>query len=158
MRPLLAVFVLLAACDPDSEAACAAAAEEEGLLEIGTGAEGFEPVADGDHLQIQSGGQGGHHVYGSLRASGVVQGIFEGETDPVVTFEVLDGEGTVLAGYEAYPRHFVQEDEALVHFGDTLILEANPGSLDGVEVTLVAELEDACGRVLTDERVVTLDY
>jgi hypothetical protein len=97
-------------------------------------------------------------VYGSLRASGVVQGIFEGDSDPLVTFQVFDAEGTFLAGYEGWPRHFETEGDQLVHFGDTLILEVDPETLDGAEVTMVAQLEDACGRVLEDERVVTLGW
>ena len=43
-------------------------------VEIGTGADAFEPVADGGTVYVVFGPQGGYHILGSLRVTQNLQG------------------------------------------------------------------------------------
>lgn len=54
-------------------------------VEIGTGDQSFEPLADGDPVTMVHGPQGGWHVWGSLRATG-----FAALVDIRYTIEDLD--------------------------------------------------------------------
>ncbi len=155
---LALLFSFLVACDPASPAACEEAAEIPGVLEIGTGESDYEPVSDGDDVKLAYGPQGGQHVWGSLRAEGIVSGLLaDDDADPVVDFEVIEADGDVLGGYRQTPRHF---DGALAGelelVGDTLILDWLEEGFEGLEVTIAAHLVDACGRELSAERAVTL--
>jgi hypothetical protein len=40
---------------------------------LGTGEQAFEPVANGQHLRLYAGTQGGHHVWLSFRVRGLAQ-------------------------------------------------------------------------------------
>ncbi len=42
-----------------------------GSLELGTGSWRFEPIVDGDHLELIRGSQGGWHVWTSLRTTNI---------------------------------------------------------------------------------------
>lgn len=170
-RLLAALLALppLVACDTDSEAQCREAAAEAGILEIGTGESTFTPVADGDRLTVNWGPQGGQHIWGSLRATGIVGETLNLDADmqPVVTFQIVADDET-LAGYSATPRFFTRRDGTFELVGETLFVlyysyDTGGGGgfggfdgLDGVEARMVARVEDACGRVLTAERTVTL--
>lgn len=160
LAALAALALPLAAC-PASDATCEAAAETEGVLEIGTGEADFEPLADGDALQVHWGPQGGQHVYGALRAEGLVSDPtnFDPDLLPVVDFTVTSGD-TFLAGYEELPRFFQHEGDVILLVGDTLPLEwieawAEEG-WDGRDVTIAAHVVDPCGRELSAERAVRL--
>jgi len=59
-------------------------------LTLGTGASKFDPVVDGQDLTIQFGGQGGRHVWGAARATGV-------PNSGTLSFRVSDGTDTTLA-------------------------------------------------------------
>jgi hypothetical protein len=167
LAALLALLALppLVACDTDSEAQCREAAAEAGILEIGTGEFTFTPVADGDRLTVYWGPQGGQHIWGSLRATGIVGETlnFDADMEPVVTFQIFVEEEH-LAGYSATPRFFTRRDGSFELVGETLFVDyysydtggGGFDGFDGVEARMVARVEDACGRVLTAERTVTL--
>jgi hypothetical protein len=167
LASLLALLALppLVACDTDSEAQCREAAAEAGILEIGTGESTFTPVANGDRLAVNWGPQGGQHIWGSLRATGIVGETldFDADMQPIVTFQIVADDET-LAGYSATPRFFSRRDGTFELVGETLFVlyysyDTGGGGfdgLDGVEARMVARVEDACGRVLTAERTVTL--
>jgi hypothetical protein len=124
-------------------------------LEIGTGDQEFEALNDGDDAVVIQGPQGGFHLLGALRATGVEPGdtanVFD-ENNPTMHFTVReDGErvdvsnafiqGLDDAGrgvYEVIGRFVfldIQADEELV----------------GSVVTLRVELTDINGVVLSDE-------
>ncbi len=60
---------LLSACDPGTQPLSG-----ERALEVGTGTWRFEPLEDGQQVDMVRGAQGGWHVWVSLRASGVEEG------------------------------------------------------------------------------------
>jgi len=159
-RPALVALILapLFACDPASEKACADAAESEGVLDLGTGADRYEAIEDGATLVVNRGPQGGQHVYGSLHLEGIVIDPLNLDPDlmPVVDFGLWDGD-TQIAGYLQSQRVFLARGAAVELVGETLILEyIEGGSFEGMEVTMKANVVDACGRALSAERTVTL--
>lgn len=158
-RLALVALSLVAACDPASPQACEAAAEVPGVLEIGTGAEDFAPLQHGDEVEIAYGPQGGQHVYGSLRADGIVTALvsLSDEDDPRVTYEVHLDDGTLLGGYQDFPRRFQRDGESHLLVGDELVLDYREEGFDGLPITLVATVVDACGRELTAARDVTIN-
>lgn len=151
--------LLLAACSTD--ATCEAAQAAGPTLTIGTGELSWVDVADGDHLGWTFGSQGGMHVYGSLRATHLLQGASDSLSDPdnpMVDFVLLDGDITI-AGFTRIPHHFTEAvDGTLSAVGDRLVLyEEDATYLDGLEVVMRATVDDRCGTQVTDERTVVLD-
>ena len=128
-------------------------------MEVGTGEATFEALADGDALVYDLGPQGGWHVFGSLRAAGVVPGDaedFSSPDNPIVSFLVhLDG--APLGGYEDLPRPLDPAGDRFELVGDTLVLDIlDAEEIDGREATLDATLNDACGASLVGSRRVWL--
>ncbi|GDX81798.1 hypothetical protein LBMAG42_36090 [Deltaproteobacteria bacterium] len=153
---LLALF----ACDPASEQACDNAQAEGPSLTVGTGETAFESLNDGEELRWVFGSQGGFHVWGSLRASGIVQGASDNLDDPdnpKVSFIVADGE-TELAGFHDIPHHVAGGSPASWEYlGDRLIFyETDEDYLYGLPVVMRATVADACGTTLEAEANVVL--
>ena len=154
----LAIF---AACDPTSDEACAAAAEKRQSLTVGTGELTFEALEDGDKVGLTYGSQGGVHVWGSLRVSGIVQGSSDSladEDNPLVSFVIKDGD-TEIAGFHDLPHHFlVRLDGTWESLGDRLIFyEGDVSAYADVPLTMRATLTDKCGTELAAETDVLLD-
>lgn len=154
------LLLALLACDPTSEQACAEAKAAGPALSVGTGETSFETLQDGDKLRWVFGSQGGFHVWGSLRAAGIVQGTSDNLDDPdnpKVSFVVADGE-TELAGFHNIPHHVAGGSPASWEYlGDRLIFyETDQEYLDGLPVVMRATVLDACGTELTAEANVVL--
>jgi len=125
---LLALPLFCSGCEPS----CEKLAEQTASIELGTGFESFEPIADGDVLSASWGNQGGQHIWSSLRVSGVHRGdqmsvgLAGLATRPTVHFTLESG-GHVLARYSA-------ESQAITHlsggrgdlFGATSFILLNP--------------------------------
>lgn len=158
MRPFAAgpwiCLALVASCDAEEPAPndCPSAAP---TLELGSGAEAFTPLADGDPLAFHLGPQGGYHVFASLRATGLAEGDPTdpfGPESPLVTLEVWV-DGARIGASLAQPRLF----DAGELVGQRVVLEVpDPPSLEGVAAVLSAEVEDRCGGTAADERSVEL--
>lgn len=160
MRTLLLslVPILLTACEPVPYPECRSFLAEQPVLEIGTGIEDFEPLPA--EVGYEFGPQGGWHIWGSLRAEGIWTGI-EGtpnETTPVVSFTMQAVEGDLTGGYDRLRRPMtLQADDVAELVGEQVILDvSDPSEADGVQVELMATVEDACGTVVTDTRRVVL--
>lgn len=152
----------LVACDPTSPSACEAAGEIDGTLAIGIGDERFEPVSDGDTIDLVFGSQGGLMVLGALEVTGIVQGaaLFGDKDNPLLDFQLFDVNDYLIGGYTGASRHFVPgADDVLTLVGETVVLDSwDSEAVEGSEVTLSARILDACGRELTAERTVILSF
>lgn len=131
----------------------------DATLEVGTGADAFEPLTDGDDLVLVMGPQGGYHVWGSLRATGVVPGDPLNLADPKNPLIGLSlwVNGEMVGGYQGLPRGLREDGDAWVRVGETVVLTGL--SVDdalGQTATLRAQLEDATGARLMDEVTGTL--
>lgn len=160
-RAALCSAVLVASCGPPGDTAepgdCKAVPT---AIEVGTGAERFEPLADGDNLMIHQGVQGLYHVLGSFLTSGIVTGDPADHADPnnpVVSFSVHTREGWV-GGYADVSRPLTEIDELhLGVLGDILLLDISSfEQLDDAHASLRVELRDVCGHEVQDEREVWL--
>lgn len=155
-------LLVVASCGGDpSEDLCATAALEPVSLVLGTGSIFFEDITDGQDLPISQGPQGGFHVYGSLRASGLHPGTWEDFTDPlnpVVSFDIIDSDGQTLGGFTELPRPLkVRSDGTLELVGEYVVLDI--GEMNDVTfqtVTLSVEVADTCGSVISDQQEVFL--
>ena len=133
-----AIAALLAGCPPPCP-------EPPVSLEIGTGEAAFEPIAA--PLPVVNGPQGGWHVFGSLRGTGLWSGgdepLFDG-TAPTVTFGVVAE--AFVAGYEDLARPLIDTADGVELAGELLVWDVDePSALDGLAATLSATVIDACG-------------
>ena len=127
---------------------CVKLPDVEPMIEIGTGWETFIPI--GEVTGFEKGPQGGFHVYASLRATG----IFGGDSDdlrntmPSLTYRVESLDGALTGGFSNMRRPMDQLDDGRAErLGDLAILSSYEASeMEGVEVTISAEIKDTCGR------------
>ncbi len=127
--------------------ALVACAGEDVTLEAGIGEAAFAPAADGDDLPLVFGPQGSFHVWGALRATGVVPGDpadFAEKRNPKLTM-VLEQGGEVIGGFVKLPRGLYPDGDAYVRFGETLVVGPVVDALLGTEADLVVAIEDAAG-------------
>ncbi len=150
-----------AAGDTGPLSPCEEAALTTPAAELGTGSTIFEPLEDGDTIEFIQGAQGGFHIYGSLRAQGVLPGNRDDLTDPdnpMVRMQV-SRDGEPFGGFDFLPRPLkVRSDGQLELVGEIVILEVSDrDEAAGVEIVLEAELIDACGTDISDRRTLTLE-
>lgn len=130
-------------------------------IEIGTGDVEFEPLRDGDECLIIFGPQGGYHFWASMRVQGIDAGNpddLDDPANPVTAFHAwkdgvridLDA-STYKQGIDPVPG----EPGVYQMIGRQLRLDIqNDDDLDGVEVLIDVDVEDANGVTLHDERLV----
>ena len=128
-------------------------------LELGTGSLAFEALPDGADLGFYLGPQGGYHVFGSLRATGIEPGDPDdpfGPGSPLVSL-VLSVDGAQVGALLEQPRLFSEEGDLLVLLGQRVVIELpDPTVLDGSPAVLSAAIEDSCGRTASDGRAAQL--
>ena len=128
---------------------------------IGTGDWEWQELEDGDGIPVIMGPQGGYHMLGSVRVSGIAAGDssdLSDPTNPTPTFSVWHaGENlTERAGFVAGLEPIVDDSLEYRHemLGRFAILSIGHDSeLDGEEVRFHVRVEDGEGRVVEDERV-----
>ncbi len=124
-------------------------------LEIGTGDQDFEALHDGDDAVVIQGPQGGFHLLGSLRATGVEPGdtanVFD-ENNPTMHFTVSEG-GDRVDVSNAFIQGLDEADRGLYEvIGRFVFLDIQEDEeLVGSVVTLRVELTDINGVVLSGE-------
>jgi hypothetical protein len=123
------------------------------LVELGTGEWEWEPLEAGGEIPVIQGPQGGFHLLGSVRVSGIEAGSADDLSDPLnptTTFSVwVDGENI------APSSRFVQGlDESSANarpfhhemIGRFVIMNiASDDELDGVELELSVAVQDVHG-------------
>lgn len=123
-------------------------------LVVGTGVEGFEPLTDGDAIELVHGPQGGFHVYGAA--------VFDLEGSPnahVLRYDLLTVDGTTLATTQIAlsESRLVPACGGWLRSADLVVFaSADPTSLVGTELDLVAQLLDGSGAIAADRRHLTL--
>ena len=140
--------LLLVGCGPDLDAICEDLADDDPVLEVGTGVNGFEAV--GAVTGFEFGPQGGLHIYASLRAHGLYGGEEDrlDETLPLLTYTFSSSDGAVSGGFQNQPRTMTAlDDGGYERVGDPGILSTDePSEAEGVDVEIIAVMQDACGR------------
>lgn len=152
-RITIPALLLLSGC---ASVTCEDAERISPVLEVGVGEELWTPVSEGDEIYMVEGPQGGYHVFVGVRTEGVVPGVraARGPVPPEIRYELVDDAGrSVGEGERSWPLRG-DEEEALA-VGDLLVVDIwelrSPGTY-----LLKADLVDACGTRLGDERPVLL--
>lgn len=137
---LALALVVAPGCDPHG---CDGA---DAAIEIGTGTVAFEPIG-ANNFVFERGLQGGLHVYGSLRGTGIALATStEFDERPLVSFTLRAVDGSFTGGFEALPSQFEATAEGVELIGKALILTVDdPEVVDGHAVELTAVVEDICG-------------
>lgn len=148
------VLLLALACE-EQLTPCERAALVAPTIELGTGGETFEPVADGDYLPVTFGPQGGFHVWGGVRTAG----FDPGESALLAQYEVgvnlrfyMEIDDVIIAdsGWLSRPMEGDEYEAELA--GEAMFMEQWPYFGDGfetdqVEATYHVQIEDSCGNV-----------
>jgi len=132
---------------------------------LGTGTEEFVPVEDGDEITIVFGPQGGYHLDGSMRASGIVAGDPDDLTDPdnpITAFRVWDETGDPISGLEGANEILYQEgleptDEPGVYemVGRRIFLDIpSDDAIVGTMIDIEVEVHDVNDVVVSDRHTV----
>jgi len=146
---LLALPIVLAACDvPDLD--------RDPFVQLGTGEVEFVPLEEGDDVGVVHGIQGGDHIWGSARATGVDW------RELSMRWELLDDEdGQPLSEPSLLITSMVQcpvSDAGCSRgMGETVgfpVLVDDVGDVVSDDVIMKITIEDAEGRSATDEYVV----
>lgn len=126
---------------------------------LGTGAPIWEPLADGDELPVIFGPQGGYHVWGSVRATGIDPGDFydaASPDNPTTVFNAYLDDGTRVGGTARLRSGLkVRSDGVMEHVGEPVLLAiVDPAELVGQAGRVTVEIEDVDGVVVMDEKAV----
>lgn len=119
------------------------------MLTIGTGADRFIGLSDGDTVDIVRGPQGGHHIWGALR----VRAPLDPRQIAIVYRVLADGSRQELSS-TGYRLDLLANGAEHEWFG-LLGLIPNPSVVSGKAVYLRLEVSDARGQRAEDERRVT---
>lgn len=154
------VFIWLCSCDKDDKTSTNSGCEpREATLEIGTGEQTFEPLQENSDLNFYLGPQGGYHVFGSLRTTGLDPGIPSdpfGPESPSITIEVVH-QGALVGHLTEQPRLLTPGESSDTIVGQRVVLElADPTVLDGQSAIFSASAVDRCERTAEDVRTVRL--
>ena len=151
-------LLCLCACQPRAPGAFCDAPPPP-LLEIGTGETVFESLDTPAEVQAHERLQGGIHIWGSLRATGIwpgVPGDLSDPNNPVVDFLIIDPSGAPVGGYDGLARAFVEgRDGPHELVGDVLVVDMDMEP-EGSPATLDVRVTDACGLVLTAQSDVVI--
>jgi hypothetical protein len=120
-------------------------------LEVGTGLSGFEPVSDGQSLEVIFGPQGGYHVWAAIRASKK-----DVTPDRAQVRVKLIKDGTVLSE-NPYQLNLV-DSGGFYEWYALQALVPDPAVVDGQTVTVRIELSDRIGRSAADEVTIVADW
>lgn len=118
----------------------------EASLEVGTGTAAFEPLTPDGPIGFYPGPQGGHHVWVSVRAEGILPGLPSnlGYDDPILSVSVVTDRE--LSIYQDQQRRFDQDGDVLQLVGQLVrLVHKDPVVFDGDPVTLSVDIEDRCG-------------
>jgi len=154
------LLTLLVACGPAQEDTGEQQAPLDGVL--GTGEWEWESLENGDEIPVIMGPQGGYHLLGSVRVSGILPGDPDnlGEpSNPTTSFAVwfedenLTAESVFVQGLDPITAEMPPFSHEML--GRFAILGIDDDSeLDGAEVRFVVTVEDIDGNRVSDERTV----
>lgn len=159
-RSLVGLGLLLVACEGSPVEPFDAGAPMEPTVEIGTGELEFEPIEDGQELELILGPQGGYHFLASMQVTGVEPGTRTDLNDPrnpTTEFRAWVGDTRVDLRASSYTQGLdLQPDgEGYEMIGRLLILDITSNSeLAGMATRVEVLVTDADGIMLQDDRTV----
>lgn len=146
--------------DDGTELTCETVAQEDATCTLGTGPTTYVSLEDGDDLDIEQGAQGGFHIFGSIRVTGVLPGDPDDPQGPDsadIDFTVTTDDGTEVGRARLRGPLKVRSDGQVELVGEVVPLDID--QIDDVawqEATFAVTVDDACGTSVNDERRVVL--
>jgi len=131
--------------------ACITGGPAEGVLELGTGEAAFEPLVDGQDVDLTAGAQGGHHLWLSMEAEGLASGRCEMHVS-VWAEDDLEGRQDSWVGVRVNPAP--DGAPGTLEYVGWPGLIAHPECFVERRVHFRVELTDERGAHAVDERVV----
>ncbi len=135
---------------------------DPGTAELGIGTTAWEPIADGDDIELHAGPQGGHHFIVHSRIADLLPGdpaIAGALGNPRTKFSALLDGDQVDQNLPAYQLGYEDLGDGFFYLasGRLLIMrEEHVSAVIGSEVVIRLEVEDASGRRGVDERTLTV--
>ena len=122
---------------------------------LGTGSLAFEAISPGAMLPIIAGPQGGYHVWGSLRASGIDPGDYydpNSPNNPQTRFDVFLADGSRIGGTAQFKVGLkIRSNGTMEHVGEPVILAiSDPLEINGQSGSMHVEIIDSQGRIIND--------
>jgi hypothetical protein len=149
LAPLALLLVLAASgCGPGPNL------EVDPLVALGTGDVGYLDLGVRDEVPTVYGPQGGYHIWGSVRATGMDWR----ELD--LYFELLDAAGELVSNPTNMPtvaNHCAGQEGCEQGMGEVVgitVFVDEPGELWARDITMAVVATDAEGRTAADERIV----
>lgn len=129
------------------------------MAELGTGELGFVAIAEGDPMLVVHGPQGGYHLVGAMRASGIDPGNpndLGDPSNPTTEFRVFRGQTRVDLMASNYTQGLNRTDDGIYEMiARRVILDIqDDAELDGVELRVELEVTDVHGVSASDARTV----
>lgn len=154
MHGWLAILIVTACGDnaPSMDDASIAA-----TVEVGSGLEGFAPLVEGDEIYLVEGPQGGRHVFGHARITGMDPGTSRRD-GPETTFSVhtLDGR-RLSADLPPFTEPYVETGEGLtLPSGRFVFIEVPAAEILDTTVVLGVQVKDRNGVSGEDARRVVV--
>jgi hypothetical protein len=145
----LLLLLAVTACTPPTPPPDPDGGQAEVL--IGTGNASFVPLKDGDEVTIVKGSQGGYHIWGAIRANGVLN-----PAGLEVHYFILDGATRAeVQGDNAYRLTLVQNGPYFEWYGMIGYLGTSvPSNVQGQPTIMKLTVKDSQGRTASDERSV----
>ncbi|MCA9542303.1 MAG: hypothetical protein KC620_25575 [Myxococcales bacterium] len=138
-----------------------AEASFEGTIELGTGDDDFKPITDGEDIWIIKGPQGGYHLLGSVRVTGIDAGNpddLDDPSNPTTAFEIWEDDERVDADVAHYTQALGpvwNDPDTFEMIGRFVILDIQSDrELAGATLRFKVSVTDAQGHTLTDAREV----
>jgi len=129
---------------------------QDAAVVLGTGEVWFEPI--GDALPFYAGPQGGHHVFVSVLASGLVEGTgdLREPDDPTVSVSI-EVDGQEVSTFQDRPRAFSTSPDGSELIGQLVVLaHPDPPAIDRQPAAVSVTVQDRCGSGARDQAEVVL--
>ena len=161
----LTLLLLLPACPNGPSAPPPGACEDAALTPpsatLGTGGSEFTDLPDGADLEVQVGFQGGFHVWGSVRTTGLYPGNqadYRDHANPLVRFQVALPDGTIVAdtGDQRRPLNPNSTGEFDLVGQVVRLPNDSVSALANQQVSLSVSITDGCATTVMDSRNVRL--
>jgi hypothetical protein len=152
---LLVAACALGACAPpsSSEPDAGAPLPSDFPLELGTGRETFQPLADGDTVYLEAGFQGLQHVLASVRSDALAEGRY------MTDFSLVHTDGTRLSEASRVRAPYADAGGEVSLTGYRVVVgDDTVDAAVGAQAVLRVVVEDGEGGQAADERRVQVEW
>ena len=179
MRELLFLSILFAGACSGTNHVCNKAGRQDASVSIGTGVDHFVAFDDEEVLRPVWGPQGGHHIWGAVKTTGLNPGFGEQPQERDMDGFRLGkpdfGDLVTLSFAFSYPNDLMEADASsfeTIMDGDVKLAESaghtvfiSPYQIfakypeqDAVRIEMSVQAEDVCGTVVSAQRAFIMEW